>query len=86
MRAVTIRDNELSVAEHPDPTPGAGEVPMRGALSKDGTLYVACLSGLYKRAKDRWEAVDLPGDAKPQDVAPVQRCRFGQIFDGPIAR
>jgi putative PIG3 family NAD(P)H quinone oxidoreductase len=33
MRAVTIRDGELSVAEHPDPQPGAGEllVRVRGA-------------------------------------------------------
>ncbi|MGN6373639.1 MAG: NAD(P)H-quinone oxidoreductase [Solirubrobacteraceae bacterium] len=26
MRAVTIRDNQILVEEHPDPTPGAGEV------------------------------------------------------------
>jgi len=29
MRAVTIRDNQLSVEEHPDPEPGAGEVLVR---------------------------------------------------------
>jgi putative PIG3 family NAD(P)H quinone oxidoreductase len=29
MRAVTIRDGELSVEEHPDPEPGAGEVLVR---------------------------------------------------------
>ncbi len=29
MRAVTIRDNQLSVEEHPDPTPGSGEVLLR---------------------------------------------------------
>jgi putative PIG3 family NAD(P)H quinone oxidoreductase len=29
MRAVTIRDNELSVQDHPDPVPGAGEVLVR---------------------------------------------------------
>lgn len=29
MRAVTIRDKELSVAEHPDPEPGSGEVLVR---------------------------------------------------------
>lgn len=29
MRAVTISDNQLSVAEHPDPTPGAGEILVR---------------------------------------------------------
>ena len=29
MRAVTIRDGDLEVAEHPDPKPGAGEVLVR---------------------------------------------------------
>jgi NADPH2:quinone reductase len=29
MRAVTIHDGELTVAEHPDPVPGAGEVLVR---------------------------------------------------------
>ena len=29
MRAVTIRDGEVVVAEHPDPEPGAGEVLVR---------------------------------------------------------
>jgi NADPH:quinone reductase len=29
MRAVTIRDKQLSIEEHPDPTPGAGEVLVR---------------------------------------------------------
>jgi NADPH:quinone reductase len=29
MRAVTIRDKQLSVEQHPDPTPGAGEVLVR---------------------------------------------------------
>ena len=29
MRAVTIREQKLSVEEHPDPSPGAGEVLVR---------------------------------------------------------
>ena len=29
MRAATIRDGEVLVAEHPDPEPGAGEVLVR---------------------------------------------------------
>src|ERR1700751_5501683 len=29
MRAVTIKDGNLSVEDHPDPTPGAGEVLVR---------------------------------------------------------
>jgi putative PIG3 family NAD(P)H quinone oxidoreductase len=37
MRAATIRDGELLVAEHPDPTPGAGEVLVRvGAAGING--------------------------------------------------
>ena len=29
MRAATIRDGEVAVAEHPDPEPGAGEILVR---------------------------------------------------------
>jgi NADPH:quinone reductase-like Zn-dependent oxidoreductase len=29
MRAVTIRDKQLSIEDHPDPTPGSGEVLVR---------------------------------------------------------
>jgi NADPH:quinone reductase len=29
MRAATVRDNEITVEEHPDPTPGTGEVLVR---------------------------------------------------------
>src|SRR4051794_14958005 len=29
MRAVTIRDKELSVEDHPDPEPGSGEILVR---------------------------------------------------------
>lgn len=50
-------------------TPGPGDEPVRGAITGDGTLYLATATGLYKRAKDRWEAEELPNDAKPEDVA-----------------
>src|SRR5256714_8638375 len=33
MRAVTIRDQQLSVEEHPDPEPGAGQVLVRVAAA-----------------------------------------------------
>ncbi len=37
MRAVTIRDHQLTVEEHPDPVPGAGEVLVRvGAAGING--------------------------------------------------
>ena len=29
MRAATIRDREIVIADHPDPSPGAGEVLVR---------------------------------------------------------
>lgn len=50
-------------------TPGPGDEPVRGAIAGDGVLYLATASGLYKRAKDRWEVEELPSDAKPEDVA-----------------
>ena len=33
MRAATIRDGEIVVAEHPDPVPGAGEILVRVAAA-----------------------------------------------------
>lgn len=53
----------------PVTSPGAGEPALRGAVAKDGALHVTTPSGLYRRASDRWEAVELPGDAKPIDLA-----------------
>ncbi|MBK6514150.1 MAG: hypothetical protein IPG04_08525 [Polyangiaceae bacterium] len=53
----------------PMTAPGGGEVALRGAIAKDGTFHVTTASGLYKRGTDRWEAVELPGDTKPIDIA-----------------
>src|SRR3954469_19633227 len=42
MRAVTIRDKELSVEDHPDPEPGSGEVLVVGrAAGLDGGEMMA---------------------------------------------
>ena len=47
MRAATIRDGEVVVAEHPDPEPGAGEVLVR--------VHAAGLNGadIHQRAGPR---------------------------------
>lgn len=57
MRAVTVRDNELTVEEHPDPEPGANQVLVR--------VRAAGINGadMHQR-KGRYPAP--PGD--PQDI------------------
>src|SRR5438128_198017 len=57
MRAVTIRDQDLKVEEHPDPEPGAGEVVVR--------VHAAGLNGadMHQR-RGRYPAP--PGS--PQDI------------------
>jgi putative PIG3 family NAD(P)H quinone oxidoreductase len=57
MRAVTIKDGELSVAEHPDPAPGAGEVLVR--------VRAAGLNGADMMQR-RGHYPAPPGD--PQDI------------------
>lgn len=59
MQAVTIRDGELLVAEHPDPEPGAGEalVAVRGAGLNAGDLLQ--LKGAYPAPPG--SPADIPG-------------------------
>jgi NADPH2:quinone reductase len=59
MRAVTIREQELVIEEHPDPVPGAGEVlvRVRGAGLNGGDMMQ--LRGLYP-APPGWPQ-DIPG-------------------------
>ena len=59
MRAVTIRDGEVVVAEHPDPRPGPGEllIDVRAAALNAADLLQ--LRGLYP-APPGWPA-DIPG-------------------------
>jgi putative PIG3 family NAD(P)H quinone oxidoreductase len=47
MRAVTIRDGQIVVAEHPDPTPGAGEVLVRVRAAGLNGADIHQLSGNY---------------------------------------
>ncbi len=59
MRAVTIREQEIVIEEHPDPVPGAGEVlvRVRGAGLNGGDMMQ--LRGLYP-APPGWPQ-DIPG-------------------------
>jgi NADPH:quinone reductase len=59
MRAVTIREEQLSVEDHPDPTPGAGEalVRVRGAGLNGADMMQ--LRGLYPAPPGAPE--DIPG-------------------------
>ena len=67
MRAVTIRDGELLVAEHPDPEPGAGEVlvAVRGAGLNGADLLQ--LKGGYPAPPG--SPADIPGLELAGEVA-----------------
>ncbi len=47
MRAVTIRDQKLSVEDHPDPSPGAGEVLVRVRAAGLNGADMMQLRGIY---------------------------------------
>ncbi len=73
MRAVTVRDNELSVEEHPDPEPGANQVLVR--------VRAAGINGadMHQR-RGRYPAP--PGD--PQDIPGLELA--GEVVqNGPAA-
>ncbi|MDR2986540.1 MAG: NAD(P)H-quinone oxidoreductase, partial [Nocardiopsaceae bacterium] len=61
MRAVTIRDREIVIAEHPDPVPGHGEVLVRvraaGLNSADRTQVL----GHYPPPPGSGVPEDIPG-------------------------
>ncbi len=74
MRAVTVRENELSVEEHPDPEPGANQVLVR--------VRAAGINGadMHQR-RGRYPAP--PGD--PQDIPGLELA--GEVAqNGPDAR
>ncbi|HWE14814.1 MAG TPA: NAD(P)H-quinone oxidoreductase [Solirubrobacteraceae bacterium] len=59
MRAVTVRDKQLTVEEHPDPEPGAGEVLVRvGAAGLNGA-DIHQLGGTYPAPPG--SPPDIPG-------------------------
>jgi NADPH2:quinone reductase len=59
MRAVTIRDKQLSVEEHPDPIPGAGEVLVRVRAAGVNGADMHQLRGLYPAPPGSPQ--DIPG-------------------------
>jgi putative PIG3 family NAD(P)H quinone oxidoreductase len=67
MRAVTIRDKELLVAEHPDPTPGAGEVLVRVRAAGLNGADMHQLRGLYPAPPG--SPPDIPGLELAGEVA-----------------
>lgn len=59
MRAVTIADQQLSVAEHPDPAPGAGEVLVRVRAAGLNGADMMQRRGLYPAPPGA--PADIPG-------------------------
>ncbi len=59
MRAVTIRDQQLSVEEHPDPTPGSGEVLVRVRAAGLNGADMIQLRGAYPAPAG--SPPDIPG-------------------------
>jgi NADPH2:quinone reductase len=59
MKAVTIRDKQLSVEEHPDPTPGAGEMLVRVRAAGLNGADIHQRRGLYPAPPGAPQ--DIPG-------------------------
>jgi putative PIG3 family NAD(P)H quinone oxidoreductase len=72
MRAVTIRDQQLSVEEHPDPTPGSGEVLVRVHAAGLNGADMMQLRGGYPAPPG--SPADIPGLELAGEVA---RCGPG---------
>ena len=87
MRAVTIRDTQLSVEDHPDPTPGAGEVLVRvGAAGLNGADMMQ-RRGLYPAPPGAPQ--DIPGLELAGEVIErgpgVERFELGDRVMGIVA-
>jgi putative PIG3 family NAD(P)H quinone oxidoreductase len=67
MRAVTIRDQQLSVEEHPDPTPGSGEVLVRVKAAGLNGADMAQRQGRYPAPPGSPQ--DIPGLELAGEVA-----------------
>jgi NADPH2:quinone reductase len=78
MRAVTIRDGELVVAEHPDPRPGAGEVLVRVRAAAINGADIHQVGGRYPAPPGSPQ--DIPGLELAGEVAAVgpEARRFGE--------
>ena len=67
MRAVTLKDGELTVAEHPDPTPGTGEVLVRVRAAGLNGADMMQRRGLYPAPPGAPQ--DIPGLELAGEVA-----------------
>src|ERR1700683_2314453 len=67
MRAATIRDKEIVIEEHPDPTPGTGEVLVRIRAAGLNGADMHQLAGIYP-ATPGWPQ-DIPGLELAGEVA-----------------
>jgi NADPH2:quinone reductase len=84
MRAATIRDGEIVVEEHPDPTPGHGEVLIRVRAAALNGADMMQKRGMYP-APPGWPQ-DIPGLDVAGEVAQLgpdaQRFRIGDRVMG----
>ena len=69
MRAATIRDGKIVVAEHPDPEPGGGQVLVRVHASGLNGADQAQLIGLYPPPPGSGVPDDIPGLELAGEVA-----------------
>jgi NADPH2:quinone reductase len=69
MRAVTIRDGEIVVAERPDPVPGSGEVLVRVRAAGLNGADMMQKRGLYPPPPGFGVAQDIPGLELAGEVA-----------------
>ena len=67
MRAVTLKDGELAVEEHPDPTPGTGEVLVRVRAAGLNGADMMQRRGLYPAPPGAPQ--DIPGLELAGEVA-----------------
>ncbi|WP_194922814.1 zinc-binding dehydrogenase [Catenulispora pinisilvae] len=71
MRAATIRDGKIVVAEHPDPVPGAGQVLVRVHAAGLNGADQAQLIGLYPPPPGSGVPDDIPGLELAGEVAGI---------------
>jgi NADPH:quinone reductase len=69
MRAATIRDHKIVVAEHPDPRPGAGEVLVRVRAAGINGADPMQVKGFYPPPPGSGVPADIPGLELAGEVA-----------------
>src|SRR5436305_11928577 len=87
MRAVTIKDKSLSVEDHPDPTPGAGECLVRVKAAGLNGADMLQRRGLYPAPPGAPQ--DIPGLELAGEVAALgpgaSRCSAADRVTGIVA-